>query len=67
MGLIWVIMMSILISVYLVAGLVPEHHRGPSFESDRRLMAVEMAHSTEYVLGGIMILFLMFRIGKIQE
>lgn len=49
----WVAMMLILVGTYGIAGLIPPAQRRPSFESDRRLMAVAIAHLTEYVLGGV--------------
>lgn len=49
-GVLWVLMMLVLVGVYGIGGLVPEAQRRPTFESDRRLMAVALAHLTEYVL-----------------
>lgn len=59
---IWLLMMGIVVGVYLTAGLIPESKRRATFESDRKLIAVAMAHSTEYVLGGIMTVVLLIRI-----
>lgn len=67
MALIWAIMMAILVTVYLVAGLIPLEQRRPSFESDRRLMSVAMAHASEYVLAGIMVGALVIRIRRIRK
>lgn len=49
----WVVMIAVLVTVYLVAGLMPLEERRPSFEHDRRLVAVAVAHQFEYVLGAI--------------
>ncbi|XAM00791.1 hypothetical protein OT109_05255 [Phycisphaeraceae bacterium D3-23] len=49
----WVIMITIVVGVYVFAGLIPDDSRGASFEHDRRLMAVALAHQTEYVLGAV--------------
>jgi hypothetical protein len=48
-------------SVYTVAGFIPVQQRRPSFESDRRLMSVALAHATEYALGGFVTVVLMVR------
>lgn len=50
---IWVAMMLILGGVYGLAGLIPVEERRQSFEFDRRMMAVAIAHLSEYVLGAI--------------
>lgn len=49
----WFIMLAILAAVYLVAGMIPLDERRPTFEHDRRLIAVAVAHQFEYALGGI--------------
>ncbi len=48
----WVLMIGVVVGVYVFAGVIPEQDRGETFEHDRRLMAVALAHQTEYVLGG---------------
>lgn len=53
---IWVTMMLIVLGIYLFAGRIPMDVRRPSFESDRRLMAVAIAHLSEYVLGAIAVI-----------
>lgn len=63
---IWVIMMGILVGVYAIASLVPDSRRGPTFEHDRRLMAVALAHAGEYVLGGIAVIVLMMRVARVK-
>ncbi len=50
---IWFTMMAVLAAIYLVAGIVPLAQRRASFESDRRLMAVALAHMGEYILAAI--------------
>jgi hypothetical protein len=67
MVLLWLVMMGIVVGVYAIGGLVPAEDRGPSFESDRRLMAVAMSHATEYFLGGILTVVLMVRIARLRE
>lgn len=54
--LIWVIMISIVLGVYAFAGTIPEEIRRPTFEYDRRLVAVAMAHQFEYALGAVVTL-----------
>lgn len=49
----WLVMIAVLVAVYLLAGTLPEAQRRPTFEHDRRLMAVAMAHQFEYLLAGI--------------
>lgn len=50
---IWITMMAILAGVYGIAGLIPTDQRRPSFEHGRRLMAVAVAHMTEYGLAAL--------------
>lgn len=50
--ILWVIMLAILISVMAISSLIPIDKRPVTFESDRRLVAVAMAHQYEYLLGG---------------
>lgn len=52
-GVLWLTMVAILLAVYSLAGLIPEESRRATFEHDRRLIAVAMAHQYEYLLGGI--------------
>lgn len=49
-AVVWVLMMLVLVGIYGIGGLVPLEHRRPSFEHDRRLMAVAISHLTEYFL-----------------
>lgn len=46
----WILMMLVLGGIYGFAGTIPKAQRRHTFESDRRLMAVAMAHLTEYAL-----------------
>jgi hypothetical protein len=66
MIVIWAVMMSILIGVYLLGGLVPMERRSFSFESDRRLMAVAVAHMTEYALAALVAIVLAIRIRRVK-
>ncbi len=67
MVLLWLVMMGIVGGVYAIAGTIPADDRRPTFESDRRLMAVAMSHAAEYVLGGILTVVLMARIARLKE
>lgn len=60
----WVVMMLVLIAMYFVANVVPLEKRSPSFESDRRLMAVAVAHAGEYIFAGIAVMVLLFKMRK---
>lgn len=51
-AVLWAVLMSILASVYVLLGLAPLK-RTPTFDHDRRLMAVAVTHMTEYVLGAV--------------
>jgi hypothetical protein len=64
---IWLVMMGIVAGVYGIAGRIPEKQRRATFESDRRLMAVALSHSTEYALGGIATILLMIRIARVRK
>jgi hypothetical protein len=57
----WLIMIAILISIFLFARTIPEEKRRPTFESDRRLMAVALAHQFEYVFGAVAFLIIAFK------
>jgi hypothetical protein len=52
-AVLWALMMVVLVSVYALGGLVPVESRSADFESDRRLMAVAVAHMSEYVLAAL--------------
>jgi hypothetical protein len=54
-------MMAILISILVFAGTIPVEQRRPTFESDRRLMAVALAHQFEYVFGAVAFLIIAFK------
>ena len=62
--IIWIVMMSILLGIYCVFALVPAYQRKVSFEHDRRLMSVAITHQTEYVLGGIALIVVLWKISK---
>jgi hypothetical protein len=49
----WLILIAILLAVLAVASTIPIEKRHATFDSDRRLIAVAMAHQYEYVLGAI--------------
>lgn len=49
----WVVIMVILATCYGLIGLIPIAKRRPTFDFDRRIMAVALTHMTEYVLGAV--------------
>ncbi len=49
----WLVMVSILIAILIFASTIPIEQRRPTFDYDRRIMAVAMAHQFEYILGAI--------------
>lgn len=51
--LIWLIMITIVFIVIAIAGNIPEEVRRPTFEYDRRIVAVAFAHQYEYAFGGM--------------
>jgi hypothetical protein len=51
--LIWVTLVTVVLSVIAIAELIPPDKRRATFEHDRRLVAVAMAHQYEYLLGAI--------------
>ena len=55
---IWATMISVLLGVYAIASLVPLSKRTGDFESNRRLMAVAIAHENEYILGALALIVL---------
>lgn len=63
-AVLWCVMISILVAIYLFAGTIPEEIRRPSFESDRRIMAVALAHQFEYLLGGIALVIVGVRLWR---
>ena len=56
--ILWLIMMAILVSVLALADTIPLEKRRPTFDYDRRIMAVAMAHQFEYILGAITLLII---------
>lgn len=62
---IWAAMLSVMIAILIVSEVViPVDKRGDTFEHDRRLMAVAMAHQYEYVYAGFATLILAFKTWK---
>lgn len=49
----WFIMIAIVMAVMAIAEMIPAAQRRATFEHDRRLMAVALAHQYEYLLGAI--------------
>lgn len=64
---IWVAMMVVLVATYLLILLVPPEQRRETFESDRRIMAVAIAHMTEYVFGAVAVLGVAVRLRRVGE
>lgn len=56
--MLWLIMIAILLSVLALADMIPVAMRRPSFEYDRRIMAVALAHQFEYILAAIALLII---------
>ena len=54
----WTIMIAILLIVMAISSTIPVEQRPETFESDRRLIAVAMAHQYEYVLGAVTMLII---------
>jgi hypothetical protein len=54
--LIWIVMISIVSGVMAISSAIPMEQRRATFESDRRLVAVALAHQYEYVFGGVALL-----------
>lgn len=52
----WLIMVAILLAVMVLSSTIPIERRPATFEFDRRLVAVAMAHQYEYVLGAVALL-----------
>jgi hypothetical protein len=49
-------MIAILVTVMAISSTIPIAQRHAAFESDRRLVAVAMAHQYEYILGAVALL-----------
>ncbi|MCW5943999.1 MAG: hypothetical protein KIS66_17350 [Fimbriimonadaceae bacterium] len=64
---IWLAMMLVLVGVYLFAGTIPMAQRRPTFESDRRLMAVALAHAGEYAMGTAAMIVVAFRMRRLSR
>jgi hypothetical protein len=52
----WTTMILILLTVMAISSRIPMEQRRATFESDRRLVAVAMAHQFEYVLGAVAVM-----------
>lgn len=62
--ILWITLMAILAATYLLIGLMPTHLRRPTFDYDRRMMAVALTHLTEYALGVVALIVVAFRIRR---
>jgi hypothetical protein len=60
----WCLMIAIVLGVLGLSSTIPDDLRRPTFESDRRLMAVALTHQYEYVLGLFALLILAVRIWR---
>lgn len=56
----WITMIAILLTVMGISNTIPIEQRRATFESDRRLVAVAMAHQYEYILGAVALLVVAF-------
>lgn len=54
----WLVMIGILLAVFAIASTIPQESRRPTFDYDRRIMAVAMAHQSEYILGAVALLII---------
>jgi hypothetical protein len=52
----WLTMIGILLAVLAFTSRIPLDERPATFEHDRRLIAVALAHQLEYVLGAVALL-----------
>lgn len=50
---VWMLMMAVVCGIYIFSCFVAIEQRNSTFDFSRRLMAVALAHQTEYILGGI--------------
>lgn len=66
-AVLWILMMALLAGVYVIAGTVAAESRSADFETKRRLMAVAMAHVSEYVLAGLAITVVAFRMAALRR
>lgn len=64
MAALWCVLMLILATIYALIGLLPANMRRPTFDTDRRAMAVALTHQTEYALGVIALIVLMIMVAK---
>lgn len=60
----WTTMIAILLTVLSASNSVPAQERTETFESDRRLVAVAMAHQFEYLIGAIALAVVCFMTWK---
>lgn len=49
----WLVMMAVLAAVIAITTMIPLEERRPTFEHDRRLVAVAVTHQFEYLLAAI--------------
>ena len=54
----WGIMIAILLTIITIANTIPMEKRPKTFEQDRDLVAVAMAHQYEYYLGAVALLII---------
>lgn len=64
---IWLMMMLIVVAIMIISSFIPAESRRPSFESDRRLMAVALAHQYEYVMGAVACFVIAVRIWRKKD
>ena len=60
----WATMISIVLAVMAISSIIPIEKRPETFESDRRLVAVALAHQFEYVFAAIAMLIVAFKVWR---
>lgn len=63
----WLVTMAILTGVFAIAGAVAVENRRPTFDHDRRLVAVAVAHQWEYLWGAVALLAVAVKTWRAQE
>ncbi len=63
----WLLLMALLITFYLLIGALPAEARRPSFDLDRRMMSVALTHMTEYVIGLTAVVIVMLQLRRLPR
>lgn len=62
----WLTLMTILATCFMLISLMPASKRRVSFDFDRRIMSVTLTHMTEYVLGAIALIIVGYKLSRAQ-